>query len=278
MSDPLQGYHLVTLALNLPGPVAASRLAHMGARVSKVEPPQGDPLAQAAPELYAELHAAQQVHTLDLRTRSGRETLHGMLAAADLLLTSSRPQALARLELDRPRLQARYPRLCSVAIVGEPPPRENRPGHDLTYMAAHGLVAPPHLPRTLAADLLGAERAVAAATALLLARERTGQAGHRTVALAQMAEELARPLRHGLTGPGALLGGGLPGYNLYRAADGWIALAALEPHFWQRVVDALRLERGDAEELAARFRTRAAQEWEAWAERHDIPLVQVRLP
>ncbi len=278
MSDLLQGYHVVTLAMNLPGPVAAARLARMGAQISKVEPPQGDPLAQAAPGLYAELHQGQQVHTLDLRTPEGRRSLDELLATGDLLLTSSRPRALARLGLDRPTLHARYPRLCSVAIVGDLPPHQDRPGHDLTYMASHGLVEPPHLPRTLAADLLGAERAVAAALALLLARERTGQAGHRTVALAQAAEDLALPLRHGLTTPGGLLGGGLPGYNLYRAADGWVALAALEPHFWQRVVEGLHLERADAETLAAHFRTRPAREWEAWAARHDIPLVQVRLP
>jgi crotonobetainyl-CoA:carnitine CoA-transferase CaiB-like acyl-CoA transferase len=85
-------------------------------------------------------------------------------------------------------------------------------------------------------------------------------------------------LRYHLTSPGAVLGGGLPGYNLYQTADGWVALAALEPHFWQRVLQALGLESATADDLAQIFAGRTAREWETWAEERDIPLAAVREP
>jgi crotonobetainyl-CoA:carnitine CoA-transferase CaiB-like acyl-CoA transferase len=58
---PLQGIRVLTLAVNLPGPVAASRLCAMGASVIKVEPPGGDPLALMCPGYYEELRSGQEV-------------------------------------------------------------------------------------------------------------------------------------------------------------------------------------------------------------------------
>jgi crotonobetainyl-CoA:carnitine CoA-transferase CaiB-like acyl-CoA transferase len=122
------------------------------------------------------------------------------------------------------------------------------------------------------ADLAGAERAVAEGLAALLQRARTGRGCYREVALAAVLDELAEPLRQGLSAPGGVLGGGLPAYRIYRAADGWVALAALEPHFRDRV-RALLGTVDDAEELGRVLATRTAREWEAWAEEHDLPLV-----
>ena len=275
-SRPLQGIQVISLAVNIPGPVAAARLTQLGARVIKVEPPNGDPLAAFSPTLYAQLTQGQEVQTLDLKEPGQRQALDALLAESDLLLTATRPAALARLGLDWPRLHRRFPQLCHVAIVGYPPPRENEAGHDLTYVASLGLVSPPELPRTLLADLAGASQAVSAALALLLARARGQGASQALVALSEAAETFALPLEHGLTAPGAVLGGGLPGYNLYRAETGWIALAALEPHFWQRLLDALGLASASAEELARIFATRPAQAWESWAQERDIPLVAMR--
>src|SRR5690606_20205433 len=94
---------------------------------------------------------------------------------ADILITSSRPSALARLGLDAKNLRKTYPRLCHVAIVGESGKRAEHAGHDLTYQARHGLVDPPSMPKALVADTAGAERAVSAALAMLYAREKTGK-------------------------------------------------------------------------------------------------------
>ncbi|MDI3317059.1 MAG: CoA transferase [Bacillota bacterium] len=271
--EPLRGRRVVSLALNVPGPVAAARLHRLGAEVVKVEPPGGDPLAGFAPGWYRALTQGQHLLRLDLKSAEGRMELDELLGSADLLLTAQRPSALGRLGLDRASLRRRFPRLAQVAIVGHPAPETERPGHDLTYLAAAGLARPPRLPPTLPVDLAGAERAVAAALALLLARDQGQEAGYAEVALAQVAFDLAEPLRQGLTAPGGLLGGGLAFYRFYRASDGWVALAALEPRFAARLKEELALTRGDARELEALFARRPAAEWQAWAEARDLPLV-----
>ncbi|MDP8950632.1 MAG: CoA transferase [Actinomycetota bacterium] len=121
----LWGVRVFTLAVNLPGPVAASRLSAMGASVVKVEPPDGDPLARMCPGYYEDLSAGQEVVRLDLKDPQDRASLDDRLEGADLLLTASRPAALGRLKLSWPELHADFPRLCQLAIVGHPPPDEN---------------------------------------------------------------------------------------------------------------------------------------------------------
>ncbi len=272
---PLAGVRVVTTAVNIPGPVAAARLHDLGADVTKVEPPTGDPLRAVSPGAYAELAGGQVVVPLDLRSAKGRAALGEHLAVADLLLTSSRPISLARLGLDREELHGRYPRLCHVAVVGATGAAADRAGHDLTYQATAGTLSPPHLPVVLAADLAGAERAVSEALALLLGRAGTGVGGYREVSLRDACAELARPRRWGLTAPDGPLGGALPAYRLYATTDGWVALAALEPHFLARTLSGLGVT-GSATELEALFRTRTAGEWEAFGVAHDIPLAAVR--
>lgn len=272
---PLAGTRVVAIATNVPGPVAAARLREMGSSVTKVEPPEGDPLAAAAPAWYAALASGCTVRRLALRAPADRAALDELLAAADLLLTSLRPAALARLGLDAAALGTRFTRLALVAIVGHPAPDEERSGHDLTYLAPHGLLDPPGLPRTLVADLLGAERAVAAALALLLARERGGGAGATFVALADAARDAAAPLRAGLTAPGGLLGGAFLGYGLYRTRSGWVAVAALEEGFRVRLAGALGVPL-DRAALERAFLARTADEWESWGRERDLPITAVR--
>ncbi len=148
-------------------------------------------------------------------------------------------------------------------------------GHDLTYQASAGMVTPPHLPRTLLADLAGAEQAVQAALALLLARERGGVADYVQVALSEAVKTFTVPWQYGITRPGAVLGGGLPTYRLYPAADGWIAVAALEAHFLTRLLAALALDEADPDALAAIFVQKSAAHWQAWAVAQDLPIVAV---
>src|SRR5262245_65251204 len=132
--SPLRHVRAVNLGTNLPGPVAAARLVELGATVTKVEPPDGDPVELVAPALYAELARGQDVVRLDLKTPDGRSELDRLLAGADVLLTSSRPSALARLGLGRDELAQRHPHLVHVAIVGRPEPEQELAGHDLTYV------------------------------------------------------------------------------------------------------------------------------------------------
>ncbi len=265
-------FRVAALVTNVPGPLAAFALHRDGAQVVKIEPPQGDPLFAAAPEWYAGITAGIEVLVLDLRDPAGRERFENLLARADLLLTSTRATVFERLGLDWVHLHERHPRLCHVAIFGEHAPHADRAGHDLTYQAKSGLIDPPSMPRTVYADLFAAERATAQSYRLLLQRERSGEAARSDVAIAAGAAELAAPFRYGLTSPDGLLGGISPVYRFYQTADGWIALAALEPHFQARLREALGLATLEAEALAARFAERSCAHWEHEARRFDLPL------
>ena len=272
----LDGTTVVSLAPNVPGPVAAARLRDLGARLVKIEPPAGDLLARSAPYWYAALHRDAEILTLDLKTEAGRAALDARLADADLLLTSSRPSALVRLGLGWSDVHARHPNLAQVAIVGELPPHEEHAGHDLTYVAQLGMLEPPALPRTLVADLAGAERAVSAALGLLLRRARGEAARYEAVSLRDAAVVFAEPFAHGMTAPGGILGGGFGGYRCYRASDGWIAVAALEPQFERRLVEALGVASSDAALLEPVFASRDVAAWLALAEERDLPFAHVR--
>lgn len=272
----LEGIKVVTLSINTPGPAAAARLANLGAAVTKVEPPSGDPLKRAAPGWYEALSKHQTVITLDLKNPAERAQLDDLLATADLLLASFRPSALKRLSLDWKSVHQRHPKLCFAGIVGYPRPLEERSGHDLTYLAPTGLLSPPRLPPSLFVDLAGGERCVTAALALLLKFARTGQTGCEFISLYECACELAQPLNAGLTRREGSLGGGYPLYSCYETEDGWIAVAALEPHFAQHLLSELGLASADRSELERIFRRRTAASWEHWAVDHDLPLVAVK--
>jgi alpha-methylacyl-CoA racemase len=275
-SSLLQGIKIVSLALNAPGPVAAARLIRLGAEVTKVEPPSGDATSKVAPKWYESLCHGQTVLRIDLKDPGGRAELDSLLAKADLLLASFRPSALQQLGLDWKSLHARHPRLCFVGIIGYPAPLEERTGHDLTYQSDFGLLRPPEMPPTLFVDLAGAERAVSMALALLNRAARKGEAGHAWVSLYDCARDLAAPLQAGLTVPGGLLGGGYPLYGFYRASDGWIAVAALEQHFAERLLSELGLTKADRSELERIFLQRSAAAWENWAAERDLPIAAVR--
>jgi alpha-methylacyl-CoA racemase len=275
-SSLLQGVNVVSLALNAPGPVAAARLTKLGAKVTKVEPPAGDATNRVAPAWYESLCQGQTVLRLDLKDPNGRKQLDGLLADADLLLASFRPSALRRLGLDWKSLHARHPRLCFVGIIGYAHPQEERTGHDLTYQGDFGLLRPPEMPPTLFVDLAGAERTVSMALALLHRVARKGVSGCAWVSLYECARDLAEPLKAGLTSAGGLLGGGYPLYGFYEASDGWIAVAALEPHFAERLLLELNLRKADLAELKRIFLQRSAAAWESWAAERDLPLVAVR--
>ena len=103
-------------------------LADWGADVVKIEPPDGDPfrglyLTVAGAELPAnppfELdNRGKRSVVLNLATAEARKVAHALIERADVFITNMRPAALARLELDWPRLAARYPRLVYGLVTG----------------------------------------------------------------------------------------------------------------------------------------------------------------
>jgi alpha-methylacyl-CoA racemase len=164
---------IVSVALNLPGPVAVARLVAGGASAIKIEPPWGDPLSGVSKPWYDELHANIAIERLDLKTGAGMDALRARLASADVFIAGHRPRALARLGLDADSLASQFPALRHLNIVGDTS-HPDEAGHDLNYQARAGLVRGA-LPLTLAADMAGAERAHGAVIALML--EGRGRAG-----------------------------------------------------------------------------------------------------
>ncbi len=277
---PLAGVRMLSLALNLPGPAALQRCRAMGAACTKLEPPAGDPMAHYNRRAYAALHEGVAVETADLKTEAGQALLHRALEASDLLLTSFRPSALAKLGLGWEALHARHPRLSQVAIVGAPGERAEEPGHDLTYLAESGLVTGTALPPTLYADMGGA---LLASEAVLKA-ELNSAAGDKSgicleVALNAAADWLALPRTWGLTTPTGAVGGAHAGYRVYPCVDGRVAVAALEPHFAARLCEAAGVASANMiapethEAIERWIGTRTRAELDAMARERDVPLL-----
>lgn len=286
---PLHGLRILSLALNLPGPAALMRCRRMGAACTKLEPPTGDPMGHYAPAAYAELHEGVKVLQADLKTTQGQETLHRELARTDVLLTSFRPSALRKLDLGWKELHGRYPMLSQVAIVGAPAAGAEEPGHDLTYLAGHGLVTGLDLPATLYADMGGSLMASEAVLqAALRKHERYAGGGdphpeglYMEVALSDAAAYLALPRHWGLTRPEGSVGGAHAGYRVYPCRDGRVAVAALEPHFAAALCAAAGVAGNDMkamfapatrDALAAFFASRTREQLEQLAAERDLPL------
>ena len=271
---PLNGITVLTLAVNLPGPLAAARLTQLGARVIKVEPPIGDPLEGAVAEYYRELTQGQDIRRVDLKTAEGAKELGTLAAEADVLLTAMRPRAAAALGL--PELVDEHG-LVHVEIVGFAGDRTDVPGHDLTYQAAHATLVPGTMPTVPVADVLGGEHAALEALAgLRQMAQRTADGGGivRRVVLDEAAAWAAGPARYGLSAPGGPLGGGSPFYRTYATADGHIAVACIEPHFAKALTAQLGSEH---EELERAFAAETTAHWAAFAQTHDLPIEAVAI-
>ena len=240
-TKPLKGVRVISLALNLPGPAALRRLADMGARCTKINPPAGDAMKAYTQAGYELLHAGVRELTLDLKTPTGQAALHRRLATTDVLLASFRPSALRKLGLGWAQLRKQYPQLSLIQIVGAPGPLAEVPGHDLTYQAEVGLVPGLDLPASLFADMAGALLASEATLQAVLQQKTSGQGSFCEVALSEAAHWLALPRRWKMTTPDGPVGGAHAGYKLYPCKDGRVAAAALEPHFAQRLCEAAGL-------------------------------------
>ena len=287
---PLKGIRVLSLALNLPGPAALMRCRELGARCAKLEPPApegapanatGDPMSQYSPAAYAALNAGIRIHAADLKLEAGQRALHRELAKADVLLTSFRPSALARLGLGWTALHQQYPQLSQVAIVGAPGALAEVPGHDLTYLAENDLVTGLDLPATLYADMGGSLMAVEAVLQTVLHRAIKGKGVHVEVALSNAASWLGLPRAWGLTKPGAAVGGGHAGYRVYACKDGRVAVAALEPHFAARLCEAAGVDgiKPQAmfdpqihQAIQLFFLSQTRRQLESLAAKRDIPL------
>ena len=231
-------------------------------------------------EAYAQMHAGVKVVKADLKTERGLARLHKLLAVTDVLLTSFRPSALNRLGLGWKALHKAHPHLNLVSIVGDTAAPEV-PGHDLTYMAEHGLVSGLELPATLFADMSGSLLAVEAVLASVIQQRATGRSSMQTIGLSQAAQYLALPRHWGLTTPDSITGGAHAFYQVMPCKDGRVAIAALEPHFAKRLADLAKHPLANQKNvgnetlkktLQTFFKTRLCNELEKLALQHDLPI------
>ena len=96
--QPLAGVTVADLTRQLPGPFAGRELLRLGARVTKIEPPDGDPLRAGAPEWYAAINAGKEIVSWD----AASEPAPPALLEADVVLEGFRPGVWERLGVDLP--------------------------------------------------------------------------------------------------------------------------------------------------------------------------------
>jgi crotonobetainyl-CoA:carnitine CoA-transferase CaiB-like acyl-CoA transferase len=259
---PLAGTLVVDLTRYLPGPFASRELLRYGARVVRLESPDGDPLRDIAPQWDAALNAGKESVVCDLKQDPalGR----ALCARADVVLEGFRPGVAERLGIGPSALPESVV-YCSLTGFGAGGPHAARAGHDLNYLGYAGVLADtaPALPPVQIADLgAGALAAVAEILAALLERERTGRGRHLVVSMTHGAHHFAAHRVGGEPVP-QLLTGGLARYGIYETADGrFLTVAALEPKFSRRLAELLDLpDADDTEALAARIKSKSLAEW-----------------
>ena len=260
---PLTGVTVADLTRYLPGPFASRELLRLGARVVKIEPPDGDPVAGTNPDAYRALNDGKEIISWDARS----EPPPAVLTEADVVLEGFRPGVWERLGVQLPDSTI----LCSITGFGAAGPHLLDAGHDLNYLGYAGALADtaPALPPVQIADLgAGAQAAVIDVLAALLERGRTGR-GTRLVV--SMTHGSHRFVAHRLRGEPVprLLTGGTACYCIYETSDGrHLTVAALEPKFWRNLCTLLDrpdlLDRAFAPrlpELEELFRSRTLREW-----------------
>ena len=234
----LAGTLVVSLDQAVAAPMAARRLADAGARVIKLERPEGDFAREYDKAVHGEcthfvwLNRGKESVVVDLRRGEDRRLFEALLAKADVFLQNLKPGALAKLGYAIEDLRQRYPRLivCSISGYGEEGPFRERKAYDLLVQAESGLASltgGPEAPARVGVSLVDIGTGLHAYEAILEAliqRARTDEGADIRVAMfdAMMewmtvpllfAEYAEAPRRSGLTHPS------LAPYGVFTTAD-----------------------------------------------------------
>lgn len=267
MSQPLTGTLVLDFTRHLPGPYCTDILRRLGARVIKVEPPDGDPTRWLPPlegdhgVLFSMINAGKESVVIDLKAAEGLELVQRLVPRCDIVVESYKPGVAHRFGIDAETLLGIHPGLihCSISGFGR---ESGRSSHDLNFVALAGLLdlqrdhdGRPVLPSSQIGDMSGALFGAISILAALFDRNRTGRGRAIDISMAAGTRALmptAEALYRGThTTPRSFwLTGALPGYNLYRTRDGgYLAVAALEPQFWESFCRAI----GHPELIAKQF-------------------------
>jgi crotonobetainyl-CoA:carnitine CoA-transferase CaiB-like acyl-CoA transferase len=263
LSGPLEGLRVLDLSRLLPGGYATLMLADLGADVVKVEEPGRGDYARWMPPMAGEYSAAhvalnrnKRSMTLNLKSPEGRNLLVRLLPRFDVLIESFRPGVMERLGLGWTVLHAASPGLiyCAVSGYGQDGPRAGEAGHDINYIGYAGILgivgepgSDPVPPGVQIADLAGGGmNAVISILAALHRRSATGEGDFCDVSMTDGSASWMSMHAGNFVATGEVprrgemaLTGAYPCYRVYPAADGHLAVGALEPQFWAELCDAL---------------------------------------
>ncbi|MBC7481347.1 MAG: CoA transferase [Rhizobacter sp.] len=203
-SKPLEGILVVALEQAVAAPYCSSRLADAGARVIKIERPEGDFARGYDTAVFGEssyfvwINRGKESIALDLRGDGEKARLHALVAEADVFIQNLAPGAAGRLGFGSDALRAKHPRLvtCDISGYGESGPLHQMKAYDLLVQAESGLVAVTGAPGPWGrigvsiCDITAGMNALIGVQQALLQRERTGKGSGITVSLFDSAAEL----------------------------------------------------------------------------------------
>jgi len=259
---PLEDVTVVDLGQIYNGPYATFLMAMAGARVIKIEPPNGDNMRRrgavgGAMLPFAMLNSNKEFVCLNLKTEKGRELLREMAKRADVLLENFAPGVMDRLGLGPQALREINPRLIYAAGSGYgwSGPYRDYPAMDLTVQAMSGVMAstgfpdrPPVKAGPALCDFFGGVHLFGAVMTALYERSVTGEGRFVEVAMleavyASLSSTLG--LYHGLGNQAPPRTGNRHGglaespYNVYPTKDGFLALICVSETHWQSLLDAM---------------------------------------
>ena len=287
---PLAGIRIAEFAGLAPAPFAALMLADHGAEVVRIERKGEVPPIPADKDILRRGRA--QILSLDLKDPAAVTRVRELARDADGLIEGFRPGVMERLGLGPDVLRADNPRLVYGRMTGwgQEGPLAQVAGHDINYIAVAGALhtygragGPPTPPVNAVGDFGGGGLMLAfGMLAGILAARATGQGCVVDCAMsdgaallsAQTWSLLAAGMWRDERGVN-LLDGGAPFYDSYQCADGkWIAVGALEPHFFAVLKERLGLKSGQGDprlrdELNALFATRPRDAWVALLDGSD---------
>jgi len=247
MSLPLSGLLVISLEQAVAAPTCACRLSDAGARVIKIERPEGDfargydTLARGESAYFVWLNRGKESVVLDLTKADDKALLERLLARADVFIQNLKPGAIAKLGFAIDRLRRDYPKLicCSISGFGESGPYAARKSYDLLVQAESGLASVtggPEAPARVGVsvtDVAAGMNAYEAVLEAIIARGRTGQGAAIAVSLFDaMADWMTVPLLHHEGGKSpkrlGLAHPSIAPYGVFKSRDGVDILISIQ--------------------------------------------------
>jgi CoA:oxalate CoA-transferase len=258
---PFSGLLILDLTRVLAGPFCTMMLAELGARVIKVENPNGGddargyaPFFEGQSAYFLSLNRGKESIALDLKDAEDRAVFLRLVRRADVLVENFRPGTLERLGLGEAILRAENPRLIYAASsgFGHTGPWSKRPAYDLIVQALSGMMSvtgrpgdPPLKAGTSIADLTAGMFLLAGIAAALYHREKTGQGLKVDVAMhdGQLAILESAVMRYAATGevprPIGNRHPSITPFEAYTTANRPLVLAAGNDQLFGRLCEAL---------------------------------------